>query len=234
MLFFVDESWQRIGGMEVGALGAVAIPQARYNAFCREVFAWKARVLGANELSECELKGTSVFARSAFKALEHRDSSRLLEAGDEMLGTLKKYGGRLFIVWTRHPSLLTLRNPNAADLSRPYKKLLYQMRDHMRAKPGVLASLNFDQRSVKEDAATACAISNFLVRTRGWHRFMHVPNFTVSSVSPGLQAADLVAYLGGHFADESARPELGPYLDLARGLSGAIREARLAPAVAAA
>ena len=34
----------------VGALGAVAIPQAGYNRFCREVFAIKQKILGAEEL----------------------------------------------------------------------------------------------------------------------------------------------------------------------------------------
>lgn len=235
MLFFVDESWQQVGDLDVGALGAVAIPQSDYNGFCREVFTWKRRVLGATELSDCEIKGTSIFAKAAFKARDTRGASRLLEAGDEMFHTLRKYHAKVFVVWTRHPSLLTLRNPTATALSLPYKKLLYQLRSHMRDRPGYLASLNFDQRSVKEDAATACAVSNFLVRTRGWRNsFMHVPTFTVSSVSPGLQAADLVAYLGAHFADESVRPELRPYLDRTRSLSGGIREARDVAAVAVA
>jgi hypothetical protein len=36
VLFFIDETWQEIGGQEVAALGGVAIPQHGYNAFCRE------------------------------------------------------------------------------------------------------------------------------------------------------------------------------------------------------
>jgi len=50
MLFFVDESWQTLQGSDIGALGAVAIAQSEYNHFCREVFAWKSRLLGATEL----------------------------------------------------------------------------------------------------------------------------------------------------------------------------------------
>jgi hypothetical protein len=223
MLFFVDETWQTIAGQRVGALGAVAIPAANYNAFCREVFAWKGSVLGARELKDGEIKGSTVFARAAFRALEHRGESTMLNAAAAMLGSLEKYGGRVFIVWTTHGELLTLRNPHASQLSAPYKKLLYELRAHMRRRGSSLGSLNFDQRTVKEDAATACAVSNFLVRARGWRMFMHIPNFTVSSVSPGLQAADLVAYLGAHMADQSHRPELVPYISRAKSL-GTVRK----------
>ncbi len=93
---------------------------------------------------------------------------------------------------------------------------------YLRTLPGQpTGSLNFDQRAVREDEATACAISNLLVRSRGdWRRrFMHVPNFTVSSVSPGLQAADVVTYLGACFSSVDARPELTPYLDEVRHLA---------------
>jgi len=67
LLFFIDESWQEIGGHEVGALGGVAIPEPEYNSFCREVFAIKRDELGARELSDCELKGNSCFARALSK-----------------------------------------------------------------------------------------------------------------------------------------------------------------------
>lgn len=85
-----------------------------------------------------------------------------------------------------------------------------------REAPRRLGSLNFDQRDLGSDEVAACALQNYLVRTRdrSWEqRFLIVPNFTVSAVSPGLQAADLVAYLGAHNAPNSERPELRPYMD---------------------
>ena len=66
MLFFIDESWQNIGGQEIGALGGVGIPEPVYNHFCREVFAFKRDILGAEQLKDRELRGTSCFAKSAF------------------------------------------------------------------------------------------------------------------------------------------------------------------------
>jgi hypothetical protein len=82
---------------------------------------------------------------------------------------------------------------------------------------GSLGALNFDERSLREDEATARAVTNFLVRTRApaqerWERyFLAVPSFTASTISPGLQAADVISYLGAHRCDRTARPELAPY-----------------------
>lgn len=80
-----------------------------------------------------------------------------------------------------------------------------------------LGTLNFDERAHREDEATARAVSNFLVRTSSntnrWDRhFLTIPSFTASSISPGLQAADVVSYLVAHRSDRTARPELGPYI----------------------
>lgn len=74
VLFFIDETWQEIGGEQVAALGAVAIKQGSYNAFCREVFAIKKNVLGATELGDSELKGAKCFAKRTFRRREEKGS----------------------------------------------------------------------------------------------------------------------------------------------------------------
>lgn len=183
------------------------------------MFAWKARILGAVELNDCELKGSTVFAKAAFKRQAANGDSKMLQAASELFGSLRKYRARAFVVWTQDQTLLTLRNPSTTALSDPYKALLYDLRAYMRTCRRRLAHLNFDQRQVGNDEATACAIQNLLVRARGWRSFLHVPNFTVSSVSPGLQAADIVAYLGARFSDAGDRPELGPFLDELRAMA---------------
>jgi hypothetical protein len=54
----------------------------------------------------------------------------------------------------------------------------------------------------------------------GWDKhFICVPSFTVSSVSPGLQAADVIAHLGGHLADPRGRPEIQPFVARMLGLT---------------
>jgi hypothetical protein len=222
MLFFIDETWQTIAGRRVGALGAVAIPQDQYNGFCASLYAIKKKELGASELMHSEIKGQSCFAKSAFKRQVLHGDSVLLKAADRLLHILAAYQARVFVIWTTHPDLLTLRHAGTSKVSKPYKELLFDFRALMENEaPGHLGSLNFDLRGTRADEATAGAIQNYMVRTRGgWEsHFLCVPNFTVSSVSPGLQAADVIAYLGAHLAPGQDRPELQPYVDRMRGLT---------------
>jgi hypothetical protein len=215
VLFFIDETWQEIEGRSVAALGGVAIPQRGYNAFCREAFALKKNLLGAVELRDAELKGKKCFANRAFRTRREGRQSKLLDAAEGLLDLLGRHRARTFVIWTVDPELLSLRSAHTTDLSKAYKGLLYDFRALMRADgANLLGSLNFDQRDLGGDEAATCAIQNFLVRTRAdWQdRFIAVPNFTVSGVSLGLQAADLVAHLGAHFSAPQARPELMPYL----------------------
>lgn len=227
MLFFVDESWQKIGGREIGALGGVGIPERRYNDFCREVFSFKREILGAQELSDNELRGTSFFAKSAFRKRDGTGHSKMLEAVDRMFMAIERNRGKTFVIWTSDPMLSLLRNPDTTDLSKPYKQLLLDMRAFMRNEaPKRRGALTFDQRHHHDDEAAACAISNYLFRARGdWaKRFTQIPNFTASSISPGLQAADLVVHLCPHLAEPTERPELAPYLARTQDLSYEFRK----------
>jgi hypothetical protein len=221
VLFFIDETWQEIGGQQIAALGGVAIRLKSYNPFCREVFAIKKNILGAVELRDAELKGKKCFANRSFRTRTDGERSKLLDTADELFDCLDKYGAKTFVIWTTAPSLISLRSAQTTELSRAYKGLLYDFRELMRgAATNRLGSLNFDQRDIGSDEAATCALQNYLVRTRGnWDRtFVTVPSFTVSAVSPGLQAADLVAYLGAHYARPQFRPELKPFLDRVTGL----------------
>ncbi|MGH2949144.1 MAG: hypothetical protein ACRDPC_23305 [Solirubrobacteraceae bacterium] len=177
-------------------------------------------VLGATEFTDSEIKGQRCFTKAAFKRQALRGDSYWLEAADQLFVALRRHGAHVFVIWTNNPALLTLRNPNSTSLAKPYKQLLFDMRAFMRHEaPDRLGSINFDERAHREDEATARAISNFLIRTGGsranrWDRhFLTVPSFTASAISPGLQAADVVSYLGAHRSDATARPELWPYVE---------------------
>ncbi|HEX5983800.1 MAG TPA: hypothetical protein VFY69_06295, partial [Solirubrobacterales bacterium] len=140
-------------------------PEPRYNYFCREVFAFKRDVLGAEELIDCELKGNSCFAKSAFRKREATGHSRLLEGADKMLKAIKRHKGKVFLIWTSDPTLSLLNYPDPEELSKPYKQLLFDMRALMiNEAPGKRGALTFDQRHHREDEAAACAISNYLFR----------------------------------------------------------------------
>ena len=222
MLFFVDETWQTLaGGLKVGALGAVALSQDSYNDFCSAVYGIKREILGSKELWDSEIKGTRCFARAAFKRQHLHGDSHWLAVADRLFEKLAAFQARLFVIWTTHPGLLDLRNPQSTALSEPYKQLLLDMRALMRNEaPGRLGSLSLDLRGTREGERTAAALQNYMVRTRGGWRehFVQVPNFSVSSVSPGLQAADMIAFLGPHLSPTSDRPELNPYVGRMVGL----------------
>ena len=172
-------------------------------------------MLGAVELRDAELKGKKCFAKRAFRKRDEGTRSKLIEAADCLFDLLKRHHARTFVIWTTDPNLVSLRCTEPTQLSQAYVQLLFGFRSYMRLKaPKQLGSLNFDQRDFGSDEAAACAIQNYLVRTRrDWpERFLTVPSFTVSAISPGLQAADLVAHLGAHLYKPGARPELSPFL----------------------
>jgi hypothetical protein len=221
VLFFVDETWQEIEGSKVGALGAIGLKQTQYNAFAADVFAQKRSILEAQELMDHEVGGHRCLSKNQFRRKADSREAKWLDAADRFFDLLARHKARVFVIWTTNTELLTLRNPATTALTKPYKQLLFDFRAFMEGEAkGRLGSLNFDQRGSKEDAATACAISNYFYRTRGgWkEHFVLVPNFTVSAVSPGLQAADLVAYIGAHVGSPLARPELGPFIARLKGL----------------
>src|SRR5271165_3362674 len=168
MLFFVDETWQTIAGKRVGALGAIAIPQDQYNPFCAAFYRMKKDILGADELTKSEVKGTHCFSKSSFKAATMTGSSYWLETADRLLTLLAVFQARTFVIWSTNPQSLTLRQPSTTALSKPYKQMLFDFRALMeREAPGRLGSLSFDLRGTREDEATACTIQNYMVRTKG-------------------------------------------------------------------
>jgi hypothetical protein len=222
LLFFVDETWQTVTGTRVGALGGIALRHDQYNGFCAAFYRMKKETLGASELTHSEVKGTHCFSKSAFKAAAMTGSSYWLETADKLLGLLAAFHAQTFVIWSTDPDSLTLRQPNTTALSNPYRQLLFDFRALMeREAPDRLGSLMFDLRGTREDEATACTLQNYMVRTRGgWDKhFICVPSFTVSSVSPGLQAADVVSYLGAHLYDRNARPEIQSFVSRTTGLA---------------
>jgi len=216
MLVFIDESWQSIHGIKVAALGAVAIRSSVYNRLSTAFFAMKQRLLEAEELSDKEIKGNINLSPAAFRRRTEAGSSHRLDAVDETFAILKSFRALTFAVWTTEEASLPLRNRTSTTLAYPYAELLHDLRRMMRAQQpssGRKAMLFFDQRGHSEDLAMACAVQNYIMRTSlAWRRhFLQVPHFTRSAVSPGLQAADLIAYLAGQQIDPQHRSELGTY-----------------------
>lgn len=238
MLFFVDESFQTVGGKPVGSLGAVGIPAENYNHFCGWVFKAKRELLGAQELADCELKGNSCFARAVFTREDAGKPSSLLAAVDRVLDGLKHNKAVVFALWTEQPSLLSLRNTTSTALTGPYTSLLHQFAGVVQQTvTGQRGTVYLDQLGHREDKHSACTIQNFIARTDSrvylQRNLIQVPHYTHSAVSPGLQVADLVAYLAAHQTNPTERPELGSWwakfteLALYERGSGSRREKRV-------
>jgi hypothetical protein len=117
VLFFIDESWQTIGEHDVGCLGAVAIPLANYNAYCRQVFALKRDVLGAVELSDSEIRGQHAFAKAAFKREAIHSDSHWLKAIRALFRALLDTARASS--WSGRATLNT-RAFEASDQARPF------------------------------------------------------------------------------------------------------------------
>lgn len=220
MLFFVDESFQEVAGRRVGALGAVAIPTEAYNHFCNVVYRAKRDLLGATELLHKELKGNTSLAKAQFRREALSGDSPLLNCVTRLIEALVECEATVFGLWTARPELLVLHEvTSTTQLTVPYIKLLHYFAHvvRFRTPAGTRGSLYLDQVGPAQDLHAACLISNYLSRPRGnaWLRahMLQVPHYTHSAVSPGLQAADLVAYLMAQQSDVDERPELKPFWD---------------------
>lgn len=226
MLFFVDESFQTVGGRKVGALGAVALPDDRYNHFCGWVFKTKRDTLGASELLDCELKGNNCFSKAAFTHQSQASTaSALLTSVESVLGGLKKDRAVVFAIWTDQPELLSLRNTTSTQLTQPYVDLLGTFAHFVQVqKTKERGAIYLDQLGHREDKHAACVLQNYIARSDSrmflQRNLLQVPHYTHSAVSPGLQVADLVAYLAAQQADPDHRPELRGWWDKFAALSG--------------
>ncbi|MGD9573395.1 MAG: DUF3800 domain-containing protein [Thermoleophilia bacterium] len=214
MIFFIDESWQTIGGTQIGSLGAVAFRAQDYNRFCRAFFAIKRDELGATEYTDSELKGQTALAKAAFRRHAMHGDSRWILTLDRVFGAMAAHGAVAFGISTANSAYTSLRSASSTSLSKPYKQLLYDFRAFLiREGEGHLGILTFDERDHRDDEKAACALTNFLVRTENsWGRYvLQVPHFGASAVSPGLQVADVISHLGPHRLAPAERPELSPY-----------------------
>lgn len=126
MLFFVDESFQTLGGQQVGALGAIAIQAENYNKFCNTIYRAKRDLLGASELQHKELKGNTCLTKAQFHRLEKSGNSPLLDTVDALVSSLVECEATVFGLWTSKPELLSLHKvATTTQLTVPYIKLLH-------------------------------------------------------------------------------------------------------------
>lgn len=216
MLFFLGESWFRVGPARIGAIGGIGIREASHNHFYRDFLQLKRRALGAKGLGEGELTGAKCFSKQQFREREEGGEAQMLTAAEMVLNQLDRYRARVFVVWTEEERGLLTRNPEPLKLQWQYVQLLADMYEWMeREAPRRRGQLIFRHHGPKLDEAIAYHVAHYLRRgRRDWiGRFSHLQLFAPSPLTPAVQAADLILYLAPWLSEPSRRPELQPYLE---------------------
>jgi hypothetical protein len=201
MWFFVDESWSAdTCNPKFGVLLGVLIKDEELHKLDKFLFHIRKKYYGSAQAKNRnnELKGKQLLNKYILKQYEPgQPIPQNMCIVKEMLSYplsniyLKIFASTVFSMTKSHPALLS---PNPRLLSDPFMRLIENV--SMAAKedaPGRKVTLVFDQRmGVQKD--NAIAIYNYVAGLR-LANIEIFPYFAVSNVSPGVQFADVMAYL---------------------------------------
>ena len=196
MLVFIDESeWPKPSapsGYTVWA--AVALQPQLSKSFSREIFNLERKFWRINEPHEFEIKGRMLLSSRALT------SPKKVEFVEEVVSLCKHYQLLTFAV-----GMQQLEEPMLAGFSseesrifRVYHYLLERVEAMMQESyPEDMATVLLDSGGIKTDKRRAIAFGNFLYgheAGRSMQRIVETPFFVDSSLTPGIQIADLFAY----------------------------------------
>ena len=196
MLVFIDESeWPKpsaISGYTVWA--AVALQPQLSKEFSREVFNLEKKFWQINEPHEFEIKGRMLLNKRALT------SPKKVEFVEEILSLCKRYQLLTFAVGMQQlaePMLIGF-SPEEARIFRIYHYLLERVEAMMQESyPDDMAMLLLDSADKETNMRRAAAFGNFLYgheAGRSMKKIIETPFFVSSSLTPGIQIADLCAY----------------------------------------
>jgi hypothetical protein len=196
MWCFVDESWHKAANEHVGVLAAVVGPKLDFDELGRLLFRVRKKYYGedhARDLSS-ELKGTSLFSNFSFKQQQAGFSKNLLVAREafEWAATSNIRFVGICVYGDTAPPLLT---PNLKSLATPFRELCVRILSHVPDHQN--GQLIFDQRLGAQEEISI-AVHNYLAGIKENHRLIPNPFVGVSNVWPGLQLADLAAYISAN------------------------------------
>ena len=194
MLIFIDESeWPRPrvpGGYTVWA--GVGVPSDTSKEFFRELFNLEKKIWNKEEPYEFEIKGRYLLSRRGL------ESPRRREFAEEMFSLCKLSRLIVFAVGLRYSQTPTLQGtvePNTYLMIRDMVERVDAMM--LESRPSEQAVMVFDSQEDKKDRERALEFGNYLYGTPQGRRISHVsdtPLFASSSVTKGLQIADVFAY----------------------------------------
>lgn len=213
VLVFVDESrWERPGEPDYFAtIAGAAIEEAVHDDLCRKIRRLKERFFKQKGISDYELRGRSLLNKRALSSF--RKVEFVLELFS--LCRLQKvvtFSASRRCSWRAEdlepgsiPEDLRRGNLSASDHYSEEKAslllayLVERVNSFMLEKyPGHLAKLIFREEEAHRDRVLASSVMNFVYKTSfggGFHGILGSPFFMPSALSPGLQLADLFAYI---------------------------------------
>lgn len=201
MWFFVDESWSAdVYSPKFGVLLGVLVKDEDLARLDKFLFSTRKKYFGAANAKNkgFELKGKDLLNKNILKLHQPgKPIPRNICIVKEMLSYpiekfyLKIFASTVFSMTNAHPPLLS---PNPRLLSEPFRRLIENV--SMAASedaPDRKVTLVFDQR-IGAQKGIAIAIYNYVAGMR-LPNVEIFPYFAVSNVSPGVQFADVMAYL---------------------------------------
>jgi len=207
---FIDESWQENtnANEHVGVFAAVLCSWDTHEALDNCMFRARRKYFGETHAKDrdIELKGKDLLSNATFKRSQETKYSKNLCVAREILEFASKQDIQLIVGVIRARTKPPLLASDPRHLDAPFLRLCERIMAH--TKPGKRSLLVFDQR-IRAQEGISVALTNFL---RGLpkeqSRIYPLPLIAISHVCPGIQLADLVAYVAGRAAlgDQHVRP----------------------------
>jgi len=213
VLVFIDESrWERPGKKDYYAtVAGVAFEEAAYDDFCRKLLRLKGRFFKRPGISDYALQGRLLLSNRALASFRKVEfvlelfslcrlknvvtfsTSRKCTPGNGR-GNSRKVPAAL-----QKGIISGSDRFNEETVSLLLAYLIERVNSFMlETHPGEMAKLIFGSEELQKDRFLASSVMNFMYKTSlgtGFHGMLGTPFFAPASHSPGVQLADLFAYI---------------------------------------
>jgi hypothetical protein len=202
MWFFVDETWSpEEYEPKYGILMGVLVKDEELKALDDFLFAIRKKYYGKDHAKDLnhELKGSKLLSNSVLKMIKPGEPiPKNVCIVKEMLSFpiqrdiyIKAFASTVYSGNKNNPSLLS---PNSKQLAEPFRRLIENVAQAaLEDVPGRKVTLVFDQR-LDAQKGISIAIKNYVAGLKLPNVEVY-PYFAVSNVSPGVQFADVLAYI---------------------------------------
>ena len=212
MLIFIDDSRQTILG-KAGDGHRMRRASARrlQQVLPRRVSDQEGRSSAHNNSSIRNSRASPTLPKAAFLRRDCEGDAPHLRAVDRLLGLLEDHHATWMISVSSFDAA-SLRTRDDLMFPEPYRALTWRLLKFAKSQVASgdwdgISSITLDQVGHKEDQRAGAAFQNYFTRHALRYQlakyFIQVPSFTHSTLSPGIQTADLLAYLACQQLDSS-------------------------------